>query len=1031
MKAIFRFFCSNHMFAVLFSLMLILLGLFSIISTPKDIFPKVDFGVVAIYTIYPNASPSDVELNVTNKIEDEIDGISGIKEYSSSSLEGISRVKITIDPDTPNEDDVIQRIRDAVNNISNFPSEVEDRPMIIKIDSSTFPFLEIGFSSSTLSYRELREAAKDFERRLKNIPGVSGTQKYGFRDREIRINVDPKKMQEYELPINVVREAIYANNIRKKVGTLKHPTKEKAIVSLSELKKLEDIENVILRSSFLGKLIRIKDIATVTDSFESSNQSARMNGHNSILFTTFKTQSSDIIGLSKAVKTFLEEENLNNDSISITYSRDMSKYLINRYNVVKNNGLIGLLFLLIVLGIFLNLRLAFWVAVSIPVIVYGVFWIITFFIPSIDIISLAAFIIVMGIIVDDGIIVSENILRRRELGDSPLDAAVNGISEVFGPVLTTILTTLVVFAPMFFMPGIIGKFIFVIPLVISLALILSLFEVTIALPAHLVPSLKKIKPNKASRNWFDKFRIYFQGLTQKLLRFRYLIVTAYILLFAGSVYYALNYKSFVLFPSGQAELIVAELEMPVGTSIDTVSNTITPIESHISSLPENELDAYSTRIGAKGRNDDNTSESVRYAQIRIFLTPYTKRNRTATEIANELTSKTILDKGKITFNVVGGGPPVGRPIEVRVSHFDNEQRTQLTNTIITDLEKQPGVYDITRDDIKEKPRINLQFNKEKIHRLGLTIQQITTTIAIAFNGQNVSSVRLNDEDVNIRVLFDEQSHYNIKTLTSMPISNNQGRLIPLSELVSFITIPGVPNFYHIDGKRTTTIFANIDKSKNTPINIYKTFTKNYSDPAILNGGSVSFGGESEETNKSFQDLFKIFMIAILGMYFILVILFNSLTQPLLVISCIPLGLIGVIFAFTIHNEDLGFFAMLGSIGLTGVLVNDSLVLVYRVNRLRELHPNDTILSIVSQGTSERLRPILLTSLTTVAGVLPLAYGLGGSDPFISPMGLALGYGLLFSTPLILIYIPCMYLIHYDFLNIGNKISQLFTREKRN
>ena len=650
----------------------------------------------------------------------------------------------------------------------------------------------------------------------------------------------------------------------------------------------------------------------------------------------------------------------------------MSSYLANRYSVVKNNGLLGLLFLLIVLGTFLNIRLAIWVGLSIPVIIYGVFALLPLFIPHIDIITLAGFIIVMGIIVDDGIIISENILRRREMGDSPLDSAVNGLAEVFKPVVTTILTTFVAFAPMFFMPGVVGKFIMVIPLVVSLSLFVSLFECVIALPAHLVPSIKKIQPNKKEKqHWFISYRDKFEVAMKKILKYRYLIVIFYIALFIGSVIFTIENKNFVLFPSNQAEQMFIELEMPVGTSLETTSKKARELESYLLELPEDEVDSFSTKIGFKGRDEDHLSESIRYSQIAIYLTPYRLRSRTAEDIANELRKKMkIIKEGKIAINVMGGGPPVGRPIEIRVSHFNNKKRAALTNKVIKDLEIKRGVFDIERDDILGKKRIELKMNEEK-------------------NRQDLS------------------------TLKAIEISNKKGRLIPLSNLVEFVERNGTPDFFHFNGERTTTIYANIDKTKTTSMKIYKKLVKKYETQSVLEGGKVRFGGESEETQKSFQDLFKTFIVALVGIYFLLVLLFNSLIQPLLVLFCIPLGLIGVIFAFTLHNQDLSFFAMLGSIGLIGVLVNDALVLVYRVNKLKETKGETKIRYIVAKGAADRLRPILLTSLTTIAGVLPLAYGLGGSDPFIAPMGLALGYGLLFSTPLILVFIPSIYLIYED------------------
>ena len=313
--------------------------------------------------------------------------------------------------------------------------------------------------------------------------------------------------------------------------------------------------------------------------------------------------------------------------------------------------------------------------------------------------------------------------------------------------------------------------------------------------------------------------------------------------------------------------------------------------------------------------------------------------------------------------------------------------------------------------------------EKKLQELEKELEEISTTGGGEAYNSKYAFGDLDDEDVDFRVILNEKSRYELNTLNKITVSNNQNRLIPLSQLITFKEQPGIPNFYHINGKRTTTIAANVDKTITTPIKLYKSLEAKYSNSAKLDGAEVIFGGESEETNKSFQDLFKTFLLALLGIYFLLVLLFNSFLQPLIIVSCIPLGFIGVIMAFTLHNQDLGFFAMLGSIGLTGVLVNDSLVLVHRINMLKKQQPNAPLLDIIAQGTADRLRPIILTSLTTVAGVLPLAYGLGGSDPFIAPMGLALGYGLLLSTPLILFYIPCCYLILESLTTVSHQFKQ--------
>ena len=1013
MTKIFHFFAKNHIFALLFTFMLLLMGGKTMNTINKDVFPKVDFGELFIFTQYPSGSPEDVELNVTNKIEDAIDDISGIDEYTSVSLEGASRISVRLDQDHGDLEQVKQNIRDAVNRISDFPSEVKELPKVINIDSSIFPFIEVGLASD-LPYEELRKKADQFERELSGLSGIAKIDMFGFRDREVKIELNPDRLNYFQMPIPTVLGVLRERNIRKSVGTLKHFSEEKNILTASDLKTVPDIENVIVRSTFEGNLVRIKDVASVYYGFEDRLERVRMNGKNAVLFLVFKSEQGDLLELTKRLKAFVEEKRKTIDGASIYLSRDVSKYLENRYNVVKNNGLIGLLFLLTVLTLFLNSRVALWVGLSIPVILSGTVWLLQFFIPHLDIVTMAAFIIVMGIIVDDSIIVSENILRRRELGDTPLDAAVNGLKEVFGPVLTTILTTFMAFSPMFFMPGIIGKFIVVIPLVVSLALFVSLFEVVIALPAHMVPAVRTIKPKQDVTSWFDSIRSFFDKSMFVVLRFRYVVVIAYILFFFAAIAYVAKTKNFELFPSEMAEYVYVEVECPLGSSIEATSEKAREVEAVILSLPESELDGVSTKVGTAGMNDQQVRESVRHAQLSIYLTSFTKRERMAQSIVDELRAKTDnIEGATIRYNIDGGGPPVGSAVEIRVSHFDDAVRLDVTNRIKSFLEKVTGVFDVRSNDMLGKDQLELVIKEERISRLGLTVSDITKTVETAFKGRIATSARIEGEDVDFRVIFPESSRYDMEMLKSLPVSNKAGRLIRLDELVSLKEMPGVPDYYHFEGERTTTITSNLDKKQNNSFKVYQELNKLIQEASWLNGARVEFGGESEETTKSFQDLFKTFLLALLGIYFLLILLFNSLIQPLMVVLCVPFGLIGVIFAFAIHQKALSFFSMLGSIGLAGVLVNDALVLVYRINTLKKLKKDEPILNLVVQGTSERLRPIILTSLTTIAGVLPLAYGIGGSDPFIAPMGLALGYGLFFSTPLILAFIPSLYLIKED------------------
>ena len=1026
MKGLFRYFSSNHTFAWLFTIMFIAFGIKSLVTFNRDMFPEADFGTVIVTTFYLNASPEDIELNITNKIEDSIKGINGIDFYTSVSLESQSVVSIILDPDYDDQDEVKNKIREAINRINDFPSDLEDLPTVQSLDTSIFPLMLIGLASDS-SYEELRKEAKAFENQLLNLPEVATIEKLSFRDREMQIDINPNQLTFYELSINAISQAISIRNQRSSLGTLETQNNEENLFTNAEITQKKDIENLILRSTFTGQLVRLKDVATIYDGFEDETVITNIKGKKAIGFLVNKSGSADILDTAEKIKALINQtkedfKKRNLDSFEIMYGKDFSKYVKNRFAVVKSNGSAGLFLLLIVLALFLNWRASFWVAISIPVTILGTFTILPFFVDHIDILSLAAMIVVMGVVVDDSIIVSENIIRHREMGESPLEAATNGVNEVFKPVLTTILTTFIAFAPMFIIPGIIGKFIIVIPLVISIALFVSLLEVTIALPAHLVPSIEGIKPAseqvKISR--FNRIKKRFKLFVKSSLRFRYLNLVLFLVLLISALAIGKN-MDFVFFPAEDAEEFSIKIEMKRGTPLEVTAEKTKEIEAILAELPSNEVLSYVTYVGLRGR-DEERSLAKRFSTIEVYLTPFSQRakNRTAQDIVEELRKKTnlITNVNDIEYNIVEGGPPAGKAVEIRISALTDQDRLTATSTLVSLLKTNfdNKVTDINRNDELGKDQIELKIDYEALSRYGLSVSTIMQTVSTAFRGSVITSSQLEDEKLYYRVQLDKKYRNDIKSLYKLPISNVQGRLIQLSDVVSFVKKPGVPNYYHYDGDRTTTITANLEGKTYTPIKVQSQLESLIKEsPDLLpTGVQLDFGGQSEETINSFRELGITFMIALVGIFLLLVLLFNSITLPFLVLLSVPFGIIGIIFAFFFHGEPLGFMAMIGSIGLTGVLVNDSLVLMYRINQLRQENPDEDIRNIISIATSDRLRPIFLTSLTTVVGVMPIAYGLSGaSDPFIAPLGLTLGWGLVFSTPLILLLLPTFYMINYD------------------
>jgi multidrug efflux pump subunit AcrB len=1017
--------------------MTLVLGLSALYNIRRDIWPEVDFGQVIITTRYLGASPEDVELNVTNKIEDELKAVVGIDRMTSVSMENISVINVFIDPDARNQEEIKNDIEDAVGRITDLPLEVTESPLVTDVETAVFPVIEVGLAGD-LPYHELREIAKLFEKKLEAVQGVASVQKFGYLAREIKVEVSPEAISEYQIPLREIITAIRARNIRATAGSFESYTSEQNLVTLAQFQDPVEVGDVIVRSTFDGPLLRVKDLAIVMDGFEDERIVSRINGRQAISFLVNKKESADVLRTVSAIKELsrAESESLP-EGVEVLYSMDLAHYVSNRFDVVRSNGLIGLGFVLVMLTFFLNLRCAFWVALGIPVSLLGVVFLMPVFDAYLDVLTLTAMIIVIGIIVDDAIIIAENIQRHREKGAPPLEAAVEGIREVFTPVTTTVLTTFAAFAPMFFMTGLMGKVVFVIPLVITLALLISLVEATIALPAHLtwgLPHIFEGSSKVSPRGWFYHLRDPYQRLVRRFLKFRYGFVVLFTILLLSSLWYAVNFMKITLFPSSVSDVFAILVELPTGSSLRATSDRVKEIEELVSELPEEELVSFVTRIGTQEvflASGYPPGENENWAFIVVNLTPFSERERNVDQLVEDMRRKTNKLDGfsNIIYSVEGGGPPVGKPITIRAVGPDDSLRPELADSVVALLKTMPGVKDIDRNDKLGKDQVEIRIDYDRLSRLGLTVVDVAQNVRIAYDGEVVTNVRYGDEDVDFRVLLQERARKDPALLAELLIPNRQGRLIPLKDAARFQRGPGPSTYNHYDGDRAITITADVTEGQTTPLEATQSVLNHFRLDRDWPGMRFVVGGEAEETQRSMASLFRAFALAVVGIYFLLILLFNSPTQPITVLAAIPFGIMGVIVAFSIHNEPLSFVAMLGVVGLAGVLVNDSLVLVNHINRLRKQKPDTVIKDIVAEGTADRLRAVLLTSLTTVVGLLPLAYGIGGSDPYIAPMALALAYGLLFATPLTLILVPCLYVIGADIRKLGSMAFRLLGRSK--
>ena len=1018
MDSILDFLVRQKKFALVFSLAFIAIGVLSVIGMQRDQFPAVDFEILAVTTAYPGASPEDVEKSVTNVIENELLSVSGIKEITSTSREGISSIIVTLEADLKDVTTVKNDVRNAVNRVQSFPEEVTDLPQVVDFNITEFPIITINIDGANSDYALARQITDDLETALLKIKGVASIDKNGYLESEIQIKVDPIKLDKFNISINEVISAISTRNARFTVGGNNQESLEKNIVILSEFQSIDEIKDVVIKSSFDGPVIRLDDIANVFRGEEEETSITRVNGTKGFVLQIKKQDQADIIRTVKRVRERVSELQGNYpDNIDIFYTDDSSEAVENRLNIIIKNGYIGLALVLVVLGAFLSLKTAFWVAVSIPVTLLGTVFGLGLTGNTINLISLSGFILVLGIVVDDSIIIAESIHHYKSKGGDLYKNVVMGLKRVIMPVVTTIISTMLVMSSFFLMSGILGKFIYILPVVVIFALGISFLEITFALPAHL--STNKVEKQ---RTWFIPVENFYNRFMRYALRWRYLIVPLFIALLVYTSFFAFKNIPFNLFPSRGATVIFANIEAPNGSSAAYTENIVIDVENIIVNEIGEDLDSFTSTIGSYFTN---------VANIEIALTPTSDRERTAEDMEEKLTAlvENVEGAEKINISLLRPGPPQGEDIEITLVAENDAQRNLAADRVEEILKSIDGVDNINRNDEIGKPRIETVLDFDEMARLGVDYQSVYRHLRTAFSGSYVTDVTIagQEEDVRIYIGSNDYTENFIKNAT---VKNLQGNSIPMSKFSTLREIEGEPDYNHFDGDRSIKLTASIDDKVTTKTKTLSFALEELNLAVDFPQVSIITAGGAQESLDSLQDFLRAFVVAIIGIFLLLAILFNSYSQPMLVLAAVPFSLIGVVWAFYFHGEPLSFFALTGSLALMGVIVNDSLVMVSHLNYIKEKSAalEDKIIWI-ARGSRDRLRAVVLTTLTTMAGVLPLAYGIGGTDVFLQPMVLALGYGLIFGTVLTLILLPCMYLMNYDFINMLGRIKTKFSRKK--
>ncbi|MFC1566843.1 efflux RND transporter permease subunit [bacterium] len=1042
----------------LITLIAIITGLYVAINMKREAFPDIQVDWIYIRTVYPGASPKEVEKLVTIPMEDAIKDIDGIKTYTSTSAESISFIFIELEPDLSDRNRVINKISREADKV-DIPNDTED-PFTDEFDIMA-PLIELAFSAEDMPEMELREHVRNFEDVLKDIDGIGSIDRVGWRDKEIWIEVDPKNLDKYYLSLAQVIQSISNQDVSLPGGKLTPGTKEIILRTIGESEKVEDYKEIIVRSNSDGKHIKVSNLATISENLGEQTKIYKTNAKKSISLIPKKQKKGDIITLVDIIKVKVKEfkKSLPNN-VSIDLINDFSFYVKRRLNALTSNGIMGLILLIFTLLLFLNIRVALVTALGIPFAFLTALLLMSFFDISLNLITMFGLIMVLGMIVDDAIVVSENSYRYMEHGMNPHDATIKGASEVIAPVTATILTTAAAFAPLMFISGIMGKFLRFFPIGVLFALAASLFEAVIILPSHLAEWIRPLKTREelgiaekhtceikhqgkfakficfplvmfsalkhyitsherkgSEAKWFQKLLHTYTKALKFTIHNRYKFSILLVLILIGSIVFSATIMPFRLFPD-MIEVFYVRIEKPEGTTLKQTDKSLSKIEKLLIQLPKEELDDLTTTVGFWGEIGGGPFDKhgEKYGQCVVYLTPEQERKRMAHEIIEELRTK--IDKLELEniinleFEKQQGGPPVGKPVSIEVKGSDYSTLNEIKDKIISFMKNVKGIEDIKHDYELDKEEIQIYINKLEAARLGLDVRTIAATVRFGFEGGIATTIRQGDEDVDVIVKLDEKSTNSIDTLKNLKIPNNQNRLISLEKVAIFKQTQGIKNFNHRDGKRVLTITANIDDKKITSVNANKIILKEFKNiPELYPGYIFKSGGEYEETNESMRSMARAFIVAFMLIYMILATQFKSFIQPFIIMTSVPFGIIGVIFALFIHGQPMSLMAIFGTIGLTGVVVNDALIFVNFINKRRE-HGMSTINAAIDAGRT-RLRPILLTSLTTIVALLPLIYGIGGSEPFLVPSAIALAYGLMAATFLTLVIVPSIYIIVDD------------------
>ncbi|MEE8303806.1 MAG: efflux RND transporter permease subunit [Candidatus Tectomicrobia bacterium] len=1010
MRQLVAFSVQNRVLVNLLTLLILGVGGATTLQMHREIFPDFSLKTVRIETSYHGASPEEVETLITAKIETEVTELDGLDELLSVSQEGLSEVLLKFRPDV-NMNRALNDVRAALDNVTTLPDAAEE-PRVHEV-KSTFPVITVSLAGD-IDTLTLQDMARDLRDALQHVPGVAAVQIFGSRERQIWVEVDPSRLDQYRLSLDEVRAAIAAHNRNVPGGTLKTSRGEILVRTLGEAAGTSEVERMIVRSVATGTPLTVADVAHVRDTFEEPTIISRWSGRPAITLMVIKQRTGDAINIAAAVRTLVAQLHTQlPHTVTVGVFNDLSVFIRNRLNTLRWSGAIGLIIVVATLCVFVRTRIAFLTGLGIPFAMLGGMVLMSVWGISLNMMSLFSLILVLGLLVDDAIVVAENVYRYVEEGMTPQQAAIRGTTEVAWPVVATVLTTVATFLPLILLPGSMGVFLAPIPLVVTFTLAASLFEALVILPSHLSDVMTPAYAQRLRHQhlpWLERLRGAYQRLLAMTLRWRYVTTTCLLgmtILLAATAVYRLP---FILFQEFELSQFIVNLETSPENTIEASLAVARQAERVILGLPAQELKSLTTNVGVIFLDVHRVERGANLAQMLVELED--DRQRSVSEIIAELRTGLARLPGivKVQFLQTQSGPG-GPAIEARVVGDDIPVLRNLAAEVKTFLHSIPGIQDI-RDDFtvgKEELQITL---RPEARALGLDLSQIARQVQQGFLGVEASTIQRRDEDVPIIVRFPPAARRRSDTVATMKLTLLSGESVFLRDVAQLRTAVGISKIRRYDQKRAITVLADVDTDQANAFRVAEQLKRTFADVGSrLPGYRVIVAGERQEAETSLAALPQISLLSLLLIYVILGTLFRSFVQPLVVMATIPFAMDGVVIGHLLMGEPLNFLSFMGLVALIGVVVNDSLLLVDFINRARQTGtPRDA--AILAAGVA-RLRPVLLTTVTTVGGLIPLAFFATGQAKFLSPMAISIVWGLAFATILTLILIPCLYALMDD------------------